>query len=73
MKEQRKEWLLNQNLDKFRGSVSTFLIQNGTLKVGDLVVSGNCNWQRLKALLTVTDNKIKSCRAISCSGSSWFK
>ena len=30
--------LIGQNL---RGSVATFLIQNGTLKVGDLVASGN--------------------------------
>ena len=33
--------IIESELDKFRGSVSTFLIQNGTLKVGDLVVSGN--------------------------------
>ena len=33
--------VIESQLDKFRGSVSTFLIQNGTLKVGDLVVSGN--------------------------------
>ena len=33
--------VIESELDKFRGSVSTFLIQNGNLKVGDLVVSGN--------------------------------
>ena len=33
--------VIESELDKFRGTVSTFLIQNGTLKVGDLVVSGN--------------------------------
>ena len=33
--------VIESELDKFRGSVATFLIQNGTLKVGDLVVSGN--------------------------------
>ena len=33
--------VIESELDKFRGAVSTFLIQNGTLKVGDLVVSGN--------------------------------
>ena len=33
--------IIESELDKFRGSVATFLIQNGTLKTGDLVVSGN--------------------------------
>ena len=33
--------VIESELDKFRGAVSTLLIQNGTLKVGDLVVSGN--------------------------------
>ena len=33
--------VIESELDKFRGAVATFLIQNGTLKVGDLVASGN--------------------------------
>ena len=33
--------VIESELDKFKGAVTTFLIQNGTLKVGDLVASGN--------------------------------
>ena len=33
--------MFHSELDKFKGAVATFLIQNGTLKVGDLVASGN--------------------------------
>ena len=33
--------VIESELDKFKGAVATFLIQNGTLKVGDLVASGN--------------------------------
>ena len=30
--------VVESELDKFRGSVATFLIQNGTLKVGDFIL-----------------------------------
>ena len=33
--------VIESELDKFKGAVATFLIQNGTLEVGDLVASGN--------------------------------
>ena len=50
--------VIESELDKFRGSVSTFLIQNGTLKVGDLVVSGN-TMGKIKSILDSEGSKIK--------------
>ena len=50
--------IIESELDKFRGSVSTFLIQNGTLKVGDLVVSGNAIG-KIKSIVNSDGNKIK--------------
>ena len=50
--------VIESELDKFRGSVSTFLIQNGTLKVGDLVVSGNAIG-KIKSIVNSDGNKIK--------------
>ena len=50
--------VIESELDKFRGSVSTFLIQNGTLKVGDLVVSGNAIG-KIKSIVDSDCNKIK--------------
>ena len=51
--------VIESELDKFRGSVSTFLIQNGTLKIGDLVVSGNA-MGKIKSIVNSDGNKIKS-------------
>ncbi len=51
--------VIESELDKFRGSVSTFLIQNGTLKVGDLVVSGNA-MGKIKSIIDSQGNKIKT-------------
>jgi len=50
--------VIESELDKFRGSVSTFLIQNGTLKVGDLVVSGNA-MGKIKSIVNSDGDKIK--------------
>ena len=50
--------IIESELDKFRGSVSTFLIQNGTLKVGDLVVSGNAIG-KIKSIVNSDGIKIK--------------
>jgi translation initiation factor IF-2 len=50
--------VIESELDKFKGSVSTFLIQNGTLKVGDLVVSGNA-MGKIKSIVNSDGNKIK--------------
>ncbi len=50
--------VIESELDKFRGSVSTFLIQNGTLQTGDLVVSGNAIG-KIKSIVNSDGNKIK--------------
>ena len=51
--------VIESELDKFRGSVATFLIQNGTLKVGDLVASGN-SVGKIKSIINSDGAKIKS-------------
>ena len=51
--------VIESELDKFRGSVATFLIQNGTLKNGDLVVSGN-SMGKIKSIVNSDGQKIKS-------------
>jgi len=51
--------VIESELDKFRGSVATFLIQNGTLKVGDLVASGN-SIGKIKSIVNSDGAKIKS-------------
>ena len=50
--------VIESELDKFRGSVATLLIQNGTLKLGDLVVSGNA-MGKIKSIIDSNGNKIK--------------
>jgi translation initiation factor IF-2 len=42
--------VVESRLDKGRGSVSTVLVQNGTLKKGDIVLAGTC-YGRARALL----------------------
>jgi translation initiation factor IF-2 len=42
--------VVESRLDKGRGSVSTVLVQNGTLKVGDIVLAGTC-YGRVRAML----------------------
>ena len=51
--------VIESELDKFRGSVATFLVQNGTLKVGDLVVSGNATG-KIKSIVNSDGEKIKT-------------
>ena len=50
--------VIESELDKFRGTVATFLVQNGTLKVGDLVVSGNATG-KIKNIVNSDGDKIK--------------
>ena len=50
--------VIESELDKFRGSVATFLIQNGTLKVGDLVASGN-SIGKIKSIVNSDGSRIK--------------
>ena len=51
--------VIESELDKFRGSVATFLLQNGTLKLGDLVVSGNATG-KIKSIVNSDGEKIKT-------------
>ncbi|MDA9902716.1 translation initiation factor IF-2 [Gammaproteobacteria bacterium] len=58
-KGQAQGVVIESELDKFRGSVATFLIQNGTLKVGDLVASGN-SIGKIKSIVNSDGAKIKN-------------
>ena len=51
--------VIESELDKFRGSVATFLVQNGTLKVGDLVASGN-SIGKIKSIVKSDGSTIKN-------------
>ena len=41
--------IIESSLDKGRGYVSTVLVSNGTLKIGDIVIAGT-SWGRIKAM-----------------------
>ena len=51
--------VIESELDKFRGAVATLLIQNGTLKVGDIVVCGSAIG-KVKSILGSNGDKLKS-------------
>ena len=46
-------------MDKFRGAVSTFLVQHGTLKIGDVVASGN-SVGKIKSIINSDGAKLKN-------------
>ncbi|MBO5720402.1 MAG: translation initiation factor IF-2 [Bacteroidales bacterium] len=50
--------IIESALDKGRGYVSTVLVENGTLKVGDIVVAGQY-YGRVKAMFNERNSKIK--------------
>jgi translation initiation factor IF-2 len=50
--------VVEASLDKGRGYVATILVQNGTLRNGDLVVSGQ-NYGRVKAMFNERNKKVK--------------
>jgi len=50
--------VIEAELTKGRGVMTTLLIQNGTLKVGDTVLAG-ANYGRIKAMFDYAGNKIK--------------
>ena len=58
-KGQAQGVVIESELDKFRGSVATLLIQNGTLKVGDMVVSGSAVG-KVKSIICSDGSKLKS-------------
>ena len=50
--------IIESSLDKGRGYVSTVLIGNGTLKVGDYVIAGT-SWGRIKAMFNERNQRIE--------------
>ena len=50
--------ILESELDKFKGAVATLLIQNGTLKVGDMIVSG-MSFGKVKNISSSSTSKLK--------------
>ena len=51
--------IIESSLDKGRGYVSTVLVSNGTLKVGDIVLAGT-SWGRVKAMFNERNANIKT-------------
>ena len=51
--------IIESSLDKGRGYVSTVLVANGTLQVGDIVLAGT-SWGRVKAMFNERNANIKS-------------
>ena len=50
--------IIESSLDKGRGYISTVLVSNGTLKVGDIVVAGT-SYGRIKAMFNERNQRIK--------------
>lgn len=50
--------IIESSLDKGRGYVSTVLVSNGTLKVGDNVIAGT-SWGRIKAMFNERNQRIQ--------------
>ncbi|NDW06281.1 translation initiation factor IF-2 [Jiella pacifica] len=50
--------VIEAQLDKGRGPVATVLVQTGTLKVGDIVVTGD-EWGRVRALINDKGEQLK--------------
>ena len=51
--------IIESSLDKGRGYVSTVLVSNGTLKVGDVVIAGTA-WGKVKAMFNERNQRIDS-------------
>ena len=49
--------VIESSLDKGRGFVTTLLVSNGSLKVGDILLAGTC-WGRVKALFNERNQRI---------------
>ena len=50
--------IIESSLDKGRGYVSTVLVSNGTLKIGDNVIAGT-SWGRIKAMFNERNQRIE--------------
>ncbi len=53
--------VIESTLDKGRGYVATVLVQNGTLRIGDIVVAGT-QWGKVKAIFNERNQRIKEVR-----------
>ena len=51
--------IIESSLDKGRGYVSTVLVSNGTLRVGDNIIAGT-SWARIKAMFNEHNQRIQS-------------
>ena len=50
--------IIESSLDKGRGYVATVLVQNGTLRIGDIILAGN-HFGRVKAMFNERNQRIK--------------
>lgn len=50
--------VIESTLDKGRGYVATVMVQNGTLRIGDIVVAGT-QWGKVKAIFNERNQRIK--------------
>ena len=53
--------IIESSLDKGRGYVSTVLVSNGTLRVGDDIIAGT-SWGRIKAMFNVRNQRIEEAK-----------
>ena len=53
--------IIESSLDKGRGYVSTVLVSNGTLKVGDNIIAGTA-WGRIKAMFNERNQRIQEAK-----------
>ncbi len=57
-KAQAAGTVLEGRIDRQRGAVATLLVQNGTLRQGDIVVAGTC-YGRIRAMFDENGNQLK--------------
>lgn len=50
--------VIEARLDRTKGSLATFIVQNGTLEVGDVIVAGNI-WGKIKAMFNEQGKQIR--------------
>ena len=59
--------IIESSLDKGRGYVSTVLVENGTLKVGDIVLAGT-HFGRVKAMFNERNQRIEKALILGLNG-----
>ena len=55
--------IIESSLDKGRGYVSTVLVSNGTLRVGDIVLAGT-HYGRIKAMFNERNQRMEKRRPV---------